>query len=622
MNKPSRKTAFKTCIVPTCRSNTTRTPRKIFIHVPDEQQLRNKWCEAVGRAPEQTRGNCYCCEDHFTLENDIAHYHIFNAIGGRKRVKPGVIPHRNLPSQLSTQINDCDEIIHELKKQKLVDDDTVDTPLVTVTDASNNNDMPDKNMLAATLDNQQIHVIQVANNQNQTISRDPLLNQTVQSCSSVDLQPVVSCAVSYENAPSVSDLIPGTTVHFSKKKEKHSQSAQTIRDVYDVGVTCKPKVKSIFTQVQEKILRRQNHKIKSIGVQTDIMNCGCKNLGSSKSLSKSVNGAVDEGILNTSIDTIESLCTDSSVYQASCESTTHTSEKETKLELLRQHVYDNVTKLVIENDPLLFLGVPKDALYVPHELSKITGISFKNICLTLKKIRQNHVNATLAYDFGYSDRHVARISESTVPVLAQVLKKLIFWPSKDTVMKNLPIAFRHKFREVQSIIDAFEIKIEKPGDALYQASSWSDYKHDNTWKYLISVDPSCTISFISEGYSGRISDTYLLEECGYLAKLPPGCEILADRGFKNASKLIEMHHCKIVVPCTVKAGEKCLEEDVRRSKEIASCRIHVERVIERIREFKFLDMNSCSDNKNIYLLDDIVIIAGALVNLQGRMIRK
>ena len=64
-----------------------------------------------------------------------------------------------------------------------------------------------------------------------------------------------------------------------------------------------------------------------------------------------------------------------------------------------------------------------------------------------------------------------------------------------------------------------------------KAATWSTYKHHNTVKYLISITPQGTVSFISKGYGGRVSDKYITENCGYLYKLQPGDVVLADRGF-------------------------------------------------------------------------------------------
>ena len=58
----------------------------------------------------------------------------------------------------------------------------------------------------------------------------------------------------------------------------------------------------------------------------------------------------------------------------------------------------------------------------------------------------------------------------------------------------MPWCFRSNYGlAVTSIIDYFEVFIEKPGDLLCRAATWSSYKHYNTAKYLISVTPQGTV---------------------------------------------------------------------------------------------------------------------------------
>ena len=58
------------------------------------------------------------------------------------------------------------------------------------------------------------------------------------------------------------------------------------------------------------------------------------------------------------------------------------------------------------------------------------------------------------------------------------------------------------------------------------ACTWSQYKHYNTIKYLISVTPQGVISFISNGWGGRTSDKYITENSGFLNHLLPELETL------------------------------------------------------------------------------------------------
>lgn len=100
------------------------------------------------------------------------------------------------------------------------------------------------------------------------------------------------------------------------------------------------------------------------------------------------------------------------------------------------------------------------------------------------------------------------------------------------MQKIMPWCFRPSFGlSVTSIIHCFELFIEKPGDLLCRAATWSEYTHYNTAKYLISVTPQGTVNFISKGYGGRVSDIFITENCGLLQKLEPQDVVLADRGF-------------------------------------------------------------------------------------------
>ncbi len=88
--------------------------------------------------------------------------------------------------------------------------------------------------------------------------------------------------------------------------------------------------------------------------------------------------------------------------------------------------------------------------------------------------------------------------------------------------------------KVTSIIDFFELFIEKPSNLLAKSCTWSQYKHYNTAKYLMSITPQGVISFISHSWGGRVSDKYIVENCGYL---DVGDVVLADRGFDIADSV-------------------------------------------------------------------------------------
>ena len=143
----------------------------------------------------------------------------------------------------------------------------------------------------------------------------------------------------------------------------------------------------------------------------------------------------------------------------------------------------------------------------------------------------------------------------------------------------MPFCFRPNYGlNVTSIIDCFELFIEKPSDLFAKLCTWSQYKHYNTAKYLISITPQGVISFISNGWGGRASDKFLVENSGYLNYLSDGDVVLADRGFDVADSLA-LFGATLDIPAFTRGQNQLSAEEVEVTRKIANVRIHVERII-------------------------------------------
>ena len=64
-----------------------------------------------------------------------------------------------------------------------------------------------------------------------------------------------------------------------------------------------------------------------------------------------------------------------------------------------------------------------------------------------------------------------------------------------------------------------------------RVQTYSNYKHHNTVKFSIGITSQGSVSFVSKGWGGRVSDKHLTENCGLLDCLSAGDQILADRDF-------------------------------------------------------------------------------------------
>ncbi|XP_014228695.1 uncharacterized protein LOC106653677 [Trichogramma pretiosum] len=281
----------------------------------------------------------------------------------------------------------------------------------------------------------------------------------------------------------------------------------------------------------------------------------------------------------------------------------------------------SVTNYLISMDSKLYLGILPEWLWILNLLQQQTDLPLDHIKLTLQKIRLNDTFTRLGPAFSYSNCQAGRIFNKSVQKLAHLLKTLIYAPSQESVKKLLPIQFRANFSDVYLIIDAFEIQILKPTDPVHQSLTWSEYKKCNTLKYLVAVTCDGMIAYISQGYGGRISDVLLFEKCGITQILPEGCGILADRGFKQIDNILNQFNCKLIRPPSVSSTVKPSKSEVLLTKRIASIRIHVERVIRRIREYKLLEPHASLDLDIMPNIDCAVTIACALINLQKPVIR-
>ena len=166
-------------------------------------------------------------------------------------------------------------------------------------------------------------------------------------------------------------------------------------------------------------------------------------------------------------------------------------------------------------------------------------------------------------------------------------KSIDRFPPWHIVKKYMPESFQKEYPNTRIIIDTTEFPVERPSSLLVQACTFSAYKNKNTVKVLIGVTPSGAISFVSEAYEGSISDRKLVEVSGLLDKLEPGDEVMADKGFTIHNLLIP-RGIRLNIPPFLQKNMQMAANDVFLTKKIAHLRVHVERAIDRIKEYKIL----------------------------------
>ena len=151
--------------------------------------------------------------------------------------------------------------------------------------------------------------------------------------------------------------------------------------------------------------------------------------------------------------------------------------------------------------------------------------------LTLCCIKAGLFEQDLANRFQISQSTVSRIITSWINFMYAKFKEVPTWPSRQVIDYFMPYQFENLYPSTRCIIDATEIYIQMPSNPSAQQLTFSSYKNYNTFKSLIAITPSGSISFVLDLYGGNISDKKLTMECGILKLLEPGDSIMADRGF-------------------------------------------------------------------------------------------
>uniref|UniRef100_A0A8C6UUF1 DDE Tnp4 domain-containing protein n=1 Tax=Neogobius melanostomus TaxID=47308 RepID=A0A8C6UUF1_9GOBI len=240
------------------------------------------------------------------------------------------------------------------------------------------------------------------------------------------------------------------------------------------------------------------------------------------------------------------------------------------------------------------------------------------LLLVLMKLRLSLTNADLAIRFKICPTIVSKIFSKCLPVISQNLKFLIEWPSKAKVLKNMPSCFKHKYKNCRVIIDCTEVFIQRPANLDTRQVCYSNYKSHNTIKFLVGITPYGTVSFLSQMWGGRISDKELTIQSGFLEKLEYGDVVLADGGFLISEELA-IYGASLAIPPFTRGKKQLSMKEVETARRLSRVRIHVERAIERIKNFRILQ-----PTMQISLVrhaDDIVTVCAALTNLMGRLVK-
>ena len=256
-----------------------------------------------------------------------------------------------------------------------------------------------------------------------------------------------------------------------------------------------------------------------------------------------------------------------------------------KLELFRKF-HDIISPLVRRRiRPVSETQTKRQFIATPKKMGKERELSSKDeSLLTIMKLRLGLQTMDLAIRFNVSEGSCSNVFLSWLRAMVEYFKAFVFILNLEIVLATSPDRFRC-FKNLIGIIDCTEVFNETPKSLELQSATWSEYKHHNIVNFLVCVAPNSFVIYVSEGYTGRISDKALTKGSGFLDEIPTPCSVMTDKGFSLVNECSGRNITFIVPPGKLDASRMTLAE-VSKTSAIAKVRILLEQIIRRTNTFK------------------------------------
>lgn len=218
---------------------------------------------------------------------------------------------------------------------------------------------------------------------------------------------------------------------------------------------------------------------------------------------------------------------------------------------------------------------------VPHTARATSLPPIDEFFLFMTYLSLGLMQKDLAHRFRIHQSTVSRIINTWANFLYTVLGPVGIWLDEETVKAHMPDVFQ-QYSDTQVILDCTELRCQTQSSLLLKSEVFSSYKPHCTFKGLVGIAPHGAVTFISSLYEGAISDREILKQSGIVSLLKPTMAIMVDKGF-----LVEdCVPCKVHIATFLSKKAQLSGPEVRKTQSIARLRVHVERLIRRVKEHK------------------------------------
>jgi len=207
--------------------------------------------------------------------------------------------------------------------------------------------------------------------------------------------------------------------------------------------------------------------------------------------------------------------------------------------------------------------------------------------MTMMRLKLGLVLADLSFRFSVSKATCSKIVNKWIELLYVHTSFLTYWPTREQIDNTMPADFQERFPRTRVVIDCTELFTETPKSLAEQSLMFSQYKTHMTWKALVGITPNGVVSFVSDLWAGSISDKQIVIKSGIIDLCEKGDAVMGDKGFL-ISDLTTPRGIDLIIPPKKNKAKQMCKSDIVLTRRVANCRIHVERHMERVKNFRVL----------------------------------